>query len=360
MKIIEGYHPQIREEEQTDLISVIVTAYNIGGYIERGVKSVCAQTYRNLEIIVVDDGSTDDTGALCEKLALEDSRIRVIHKENGGPSEARNAGIAIAAGSYIGFVDGDDWTDPDMYERMLGAMREQAADIGICRYRQVHRTYTVDESRDRVVVFRGQETLQQYVQETREYAIQNAAWNKLYKREILTGIDFPTGRWYEDIMFTTRVLGRSECCVYLDMACYNYIIDREGSIMNEQINARTFTDQIPAYYEKTAFLRELGRQDLADLHNYFFYKRLLLFYEQLEESDHPHREEYMARLLQIIRQDNACYAAAFGRPEADPRDWRRMKLFLRSPAWYSRRMRLEKRVIIPLKVKIKKLKKRLN
>ena len=96
------------------------------------------------------------------------------------------------------------------------------------------------------------------------------------------------------------------------------------------------------------------------MHNYFFYKRLLLFYEQLEESDHPHREEYMARLLQIIRQDNACYAAAFGRPEADPRDWRRMKLFLRSPAWYSRRMRLEKRVIIPLKVKIKKLKKRLN
>ena len=229
MKIIEGYHPQIREEEQTDLLSVIVTAYNIGGYIERGVKSVCAQTYRNLEIIVVDDGSTDDTGALCEKLALEDSRIRVLHKENGGPSEARNAGIAIAAGSYIGFVDGDDWTDPDMYERMLGAMREQAADIGICRYRQVHRTYTVDESRDRVVVFRGQETLQQYVQETREYAIQNAAWNKLYKREILTGIDFPTGRWYEDIMFTTRVLGRSECCVYLDMACYNYIIDREGT-----------------------------------------------------------------------------------------------------------------------------------
>ena len=129
--------------------------------------------------------------------------------------------------------------------------------------------------------------------------------------------------------------------------------------MNEQINSRTFTDQIPAYYEKTAFLRELGRQDLADVHNYFFYKRLLLFYEQLEESDHPHREEYMARLLQIIRQDKAFYAAAFGRPEADPRDRRRMKLFLRSPAWYSRRMRLEKRVIIPLKVKVKKLKKRL-
>lgn len=125
--------------------------------------------------------------------------------------------------------------------------------------------------------------------------------------------------------------------------------------MNTQINARTFTDQIPAYYEKTALLKALGRQDLADLHNYFFYKRLLLFYDWLEESDRPERDEYLARLTRIIREDRERYAAAFGRPEADPRDYRKMKLFLRSPARYSRRVRLEKRVIIPLKSKIKRL-----
>ncbi len=121
MKIIEGYHPQIREEEQTDLISVIVTAYNIGGYIERGVKSVCAQTYRNLEIIVVDDGSVDATGTILDKLAESDARIQVIHEENGGLSHARNTGIARARGNYIGFVDGDDWIDPDMYEKLFSA-----------------------------------------------------------------------------------------------------------------------------------------------------------------------------------------------------------------------------------------------
>lgn len=355
MKVLEHYHPRIGKEEQTDLISVIVTAYNIAGYIERGVRSVCAQTYGNLEIILVDDGSDDGTGGICDRLAAQDARVRVIHKENGGPSEARNAGIKTCAGSYIGFVDGDDWIDPDMYERMLGAMREQSADVGICRYRQVHADHTVDESKDRAVVFTGQEALTYYVRESREYAIQNAAWNKLYRREVLADLWFPVGKWYEDILFTTRVLGRAECCVYLDTACYNYIIDREGSIMNTQINARTFTDQIPAYYEKTALLKALGRQDLADLHNYFFYKRLLLFYDWLEESDRPERDEYLARLTRIIREDREWYAAAFGRPEADPRDYRKMKLFLRSPARYSRRVRLEKRVIIPLKSKIKRL-----
>ena len=355
MKILEEYHPRIREEEQTDLISVIVPAYNIGGYLERGLGSVCAQTYRNLEIIVVDDGSTDDTGELCDRLAREETRIRVIHKENGGLSDARNAGMAPATGSYIGFVDGDDWIDPDMYERMLGAMKAQAADTGICRYRQVHRNRTVDESRDRVILFEGQEALEQYVLETREYAIQNAAWNKLYKREILTGLSFPAGRWYEDIVFTTKALSRSECSVYLDMACYNYIIDREGSIMNVRINSRTFTDQIPAYYEKTAFLKGMGRQDLADLHNYFFYKRLLLFYDQVKASGQPERDDYLDRLTRIIRENRKYFEAAFKRPEADPRDYRKMKLFLKSPARYSRRIRFEKRVVIPLKVKVKKL-----
>ena len=356
MKILEHYRPAgIREEAQKDLISVIVTAYNIAAYIERGVGSVCAQTYRNLEIIVVDDGSTDDTGVICDRLAAKDSRVQVVHKENGGPAEARNRGIAIAKGSYIGFVDGDDWIDPDMYEKMLGALQEQGADLAICRYRQVYKTHTEDASVDRAVLFQGQEALQYYVQETKEYAIQNAAWNKLYKKEILTGIAFPVGKWYEDIMFATMALARAECCIYLDTACYNYIIDREGSIMNTQINPRTFTDQIPAYYEKTAFLKGLGRQDLADIHDYFFYKRLLLFYDQMEKSGRADKETYLNKITKVIIENQEHYDAAFGCPAADPRDGRKMRLFLKSPRRYSRRIHMEEQLIIPLKVKVKKM-----
>ncbi len=271
MKVIEHYQPAVlQEDNQTLCISVIITAYNIEAYIERGIRSVCGQTYRNLEIIVVDDGSTDATGRLCDRLAAQDRRIQVLHKANGGPADARNAGIARSRGSLIGFVDGDDWIDPDMYEKLLGALLDQQADIAICRYRQVHRTHTEDASTDRAVVFEGQEALQCYVEERKEYAIQNAAWNKLYRREILEGVSFPAGKWYEDILFATTALSRADRCVYLDTACYNYIIDREGSIMNTQINPRTFTDQIPAYLEKTKFLQALGRQDLADVHHYFF------------------------------------------------------------------------------------------
>ena len=354
MKILEQYHPSpINSHDQTDLISVIMPAYNIADYVERGINSVRNQTYRNLEIIVIDDGSTDDTGAICERIASEDERVKVIHKENGGPAQARNVGIAQAKGSYIGFVDGDDWIDADMYEKMLGALQEQCADIAICRYRHVYKTHTDDRSVDRAVLFEGQEALQYYVQETEEFAIQNAAWNKLYKREVLADITFPAGKWYEDIMFATMALSRANRCIYLDTACYNYIIDREGSIMNTQINPRTFTDQIPAYCEKTRFLKELGRQDLADIHDYFFYKRLLLFYSRIEKTDIPDKDEFLERLTGIIRDNRDNYARAYACPVADPRDYKKMKLFLKSPARYSRRIRLEDRIVIPLKVKIK-------
>lgn len=356
MKVLERYQPaKISIAEQTEVISVIVTAYNIADYIERGVNSIRGQTYQNLEIIVVDDGSVDGTGEICDRLAAKDGRVRVIHKENGGPGQARNVGIAQARGSYIGFVDGDDWIDTDMYEKMLGALREQDADLAVCRYRQVHKTHTEDASADRAVLFEGQEVLQYYVQETEEYAIQNAAWNKLYRKQILQGIAFPAGKWYEDIMFVTTALGQVNRCIYLDRAYYNYIIDREGSIMNTQINPRTFTDQIPAYYEKTEFLKKLGRQDLADIHDYFFYKRLLLFYDRVQASKDPEKKEYLEQITQIIRDNQEHYATAYNCPVADARDYGKMKLFLKSPARYSRRIWWEQKVVIPLKVNVKRI-----
>lgn len=108
-------------KERQILISVIVPVYNVVDYLQRCVDSIRNQTYPNLEIILVDDGSTDKSGALAEKMAMEDRRIRVFHKENGGASSARNLGISMAEGDYIGFVDGDDYIEPKMYERLLDA-----------------------------------------------------------------------------------------------------------------------------------------------------------------------------------------------------------------------------------------------
>lgn len=354
MKILEGYRPpEFHREGQEGLLSVIVTAYNIEAYIERGVLSVCGQTYRNLEIIVVDDGSTDRTGEICDELAAADDRISVIHKENEGPAHARNVGIAKAHGNYIGYVDGDDWIDPDMYEKLLAAMVDQKADMAICRYRQVSRTQTLDQSVDRAVLFEGQEALACYVEERKEIEIQNAAWNKLYRKEILENVSFPAGKWYEDIMFATAALAQANRCIYLDTALYNYIIDREGSIMNRKINPRTFTDQIPAYYEKTRFLKKLGREDLALTHDYFFYKRLLLFYGDLQKTTEG--AVYQDRIEEILRKDRKRAIEAFGVPIADPRDREKLLLFYRSPAAYCRKLRWEEQVVIPLKARVKQL-----
>lgn len=354
MQILEHYRaPKLYQKEQVELISVIMAAYNIEAYIERGVRSVCEQTYANLEIIVVDDGSVDATGRILDELAKNDARIQVIHEDNGGLAHARNMGIARAHGNYIGFVDGDDWIDPDMYEKLYSALKDKKADLAVCRYRQISRERTLDGSVDRAILFEGQEALQVYVEEREEYAIQNAAWNKLYHKELLAGNPFPEGRWYEDIVFATEALARAGRCIYLDIALYNYIIDREDSIMNCRINSRTFTDQIPAYYEKTQLLRSLGREDLALTHDYFFYKRLLLFYWELSQTENG--GSYMMRLAEILGKDREQAEEAFGSPVADPRDRKKLKLFYRSPAAYCKKMQWNEQVVIPCKVKVKRI-----
>ena len=352
MKILQNNAiPPLPPGRQTELISVIVTAYNIAPYLERGVNSILQQTYRNLEIILVDDGSTDEGGRICDRLAEKDDRLTVIHKENRGPGDARNVGMDIAKGTFIGFVDGDDWIDADMYERMLGAALAQQADMAICRYRRVYRDHTEDASTDRVAVLEGQEALQYYVEEREEYDIQNAAWNKLYRGEILEDMRFSVGKWYEDVVFSAKALSRAAKCVYLDSAAYNYIIDREGSIMNVRINSRTFTDQIPAYRERSDFLRSLGREDLADIHDYFVYKRLLLFYNQIKKSGMPEKKAYLQKITDVINEGRGSCDRIYRCSAANPNEKRKMELFLKSPRLYWWVMCLNEAVILPIKTR---------
>ena len=356
MKVMEHYvFDKIPKEQQTELISVIVAAYNIEAYLERSVRSICQKTYQNLEIILVDDGSTDKSGELCDRMAKEDERIRVIHKKNGGLADARNVGMDTATGNLIAFVDGDDYIDTDMYEKMLGVMLKEEADTAICRYRRVYIDGTQDDSTARVIVWEGQEVLQYYIEERDEYDIQNAAWNKLYRREVLENLRFPVGKWYEDIMFTTKALSNANRSVYLDSACYNYIIDREGSIMNAQVNSRTFTDHIPAYQEKTRFLQALGRQDLADIHTYFFYKRLLLFYNQLKKGSLPEKKEYLNKITKVIYEsipkEKGAYERVYHCSAANPNEKKKMDLFLKSPKLYWIVMCINEAVILPIKMR---------
>ncbi|MDO4293872.1 MAG: glycosyltransferase [Eubacteriales bacterium] len=336
--------------EMKEKISVIVTVYNIESYLSRAVDSILAQTYQNLEVLLIDDGSADRSGAFCDAYAKADRRVRVIHQANGGAYSARNTGLSAASGELVTFVDGDDWIDPDMYERLLCAMRQHRADLAVCRYRKVFEDRTVDASTRREAVFEGQELLAKYLEEDEDWLIQTAVWNKLWRRELSQGLVFPKSL-YEDMAFTIRLLARSKRSVYLDRAYYNYFCGRAESTTNLGLNEHTFDDLIPNFYERSAWLTQIGRADLALLQDYFLYKRLLLFYTAVARSRDPQKKERLAFLRQKLQEGRGSYPEIFGIPQANPNEYRKLKLFLRSPLLYRAAMRINDSVLIPIKTR---------
>ena len=213
---------------ENPLITVIIPVYNIMEYLPRCVRSVTAQTYRELEIILVDDGSTDGTGELCDRLAEEDSRIQALHKENGGSSSARNLGLGHASGEYVGFVDSDDYIEPDMYERLYRGIREYhvpAAQIGrneideqgnllpdICKAPE---TAEIWESRD-------------FLRELLMHRGDCSFCTKLIRRELFEGMEFPAGKLNEDFHLLVCMLPRIGSLVSLPGQAY-HVFYRIGS-----------------------------------------------------------------------------------------------------------------------------------
>ena len=328
-------------------ISVIVSIYNIAPYLERSLASLCGQTYRNLEIILSDDGSTDESGSICDTWAGKDERIRVIHKENGGLSSARNAGIAIATGKYIAFVDGDDWIEETMYEDMLLAIQTWDAQLAVCNYREVSREGIRDTSTEDVTLFEGREALEAFIAEDPKYQIQNAAWNKLYLRSLPEELRFPEGKLFEDIVYTTRLLAGCSRCVYLNKAYYNYVVDRSDSIMNSRKLTRILTDQIPAYEEKKAFLLSLGERELADTHQFFFYKRMLYHYREAFEQRPEGYKEFIRKLRQVIGSSKDVDWSIYEGHGDRRGDRLRLRLFVTSPLLYRMFNRCNEAFLIP-------------
>lgn len=351
MKKLEHYKTSpIPIEEQNETISVAVAVYNSDAYLERALDSLCRQTYRNLEIILVDDGSTDNSGKICDYYAREDSRIKVVHKENGGLFTTRNVGIENATGTYITFLDGDDWIDENMYESMLSALKEHEADLAVCRYRCVYQDGIKDLSTDNAYVMEGQEILEKHLEDDEAYLIQNAAWNKLYRRSLIMDLRFPS-RWYEDMLYTIKLLSRPVKSVYLDQAYYNYICDRSASIMNQGVNNKIFSDQIPNMYDRSIFLREIGREDLALLQDYNLYKRLLLIYTMIVRSKDPEKKAHKKYMKEKLREGRSNYKKIFSIPYANPNEYRKLKIFLLSPGLYRVSMWLNDTFVIPYKLK---------
>lgn len=244
------------------LVSIIVPIYNVEEYLDKCVLSLVSQSYVNLEILLVDDGSPDCCGELCEAWAKKDSRIRVIHKENGGLSDARNAGIAVAKGDYICFVDSDDWVSPDFVMAMYQAMVQTGARMAACDVCEVYPGQIPEAAGTGALrLCTSEEALEELLKGKGFRAV---AWNKLYPREFWENEGYPVGKNHEDEFVTYRLLGKAGKLVYVDKPMY-YYLQRQGSIM------RSFTikrlDCLDAYLQRLAYLREnyplLYRRDKA-------------------------------------------------------------------------------------------------
>lgn len=219
---------------QEALISVIVPVYKVEAFLPRCVDSILAQTYKNLEILLVDDGSPDRSGEICEEYARKDTRVRVIHKENGGLSSARNAGIDVAGGDYVAFVDSDDWIEPDAYEAMMVAMQKHGVQI-VCAGR-----YDVDSTdghKDIGLCPEREEIISSVELVGRIFhweQMDSSAVDKLCARSLFNGIRYPVGRVVEDVPTTYRVMLRTDRIALIPKPIYNYY-HRPQSISTEYV-----------------------------------------------------------------------------------------------------------------------------
>ena len=236
---------------EKDLISVIVPVYKVEEYLNRCVDSIINQTYKNLEIILVDDGSPDNCGKICDDYAKHDKRIKVIHKKNGGLSDARNAGLSVAKGKYIGFVDSDDYISENMYEILYKELVKNKADISICKYiyfKNIIPEFTTDYE---ITSYTNIEAILELIK-IKQRKIQDYAWNKLYKRKLFKKIRYPKNFVFEDIGTTYLLFYEAKKIINIDCILYAYY-DNSNSITSNK-NPKNISDIIEMTTQRSKFL----------------------------------------------------------------------------------------------------------
>lgn len=236
------------------LISVVVPVYNVEDYLDECIKSLTEQSYTNLEILLIDDGSTDSSGRICEDWKKKDKRVYAIHQKNGGLSHARNIGLLHAKGQLIAFVDSDDIIHPLMYENLYRIMLEMGSDISCCEIlsRKEFRKEDFEEQPAwKVKEYSAAEALRKIIDNSDIYV---TVWNKLYRKNVIDGIKFEKGKYHEDEYWTYQILPRAERITMLSQRYYGYR-QRSNSIMTQKYSIRHL-DLLEARERRLQFIRE--------------------------------------------------------------------------------------------------------
>ena len=317
--------------DSKELISVVVPVYNVRTYLEKCFDSVAGQSYRNLEIILVDDGSTDGSGELCEELAGRDNRVRVIHKKNGGLGSARNAGIDAAKGEILSFVDSDDWIEPGMYDTMTEIMHRENAQIIACGIKRVSEAGEVSFYQDNLEerrVFTREEAL---IELPKNERLSNSMCNKLFRRETIKGLHINEHIFYEDNPFTPQCFARAERVAYTAEPFYCYF-ERSGSISRKRFSVREF-DRVTADRMRLDFYHEHFPQCESAAAIAYIGSALTVYYQS---GDCQEAKEQRAQLREELKRTMRNY------PELPftKKQRAKAKLFQFSPALYTASMKL--------------------
>lgn len=290
----------------SELISIIIPIYEVEEYLEKCIESIVSQTYENLEIILVDDGSPDRCPQICDEWEKRDERIKVIHKKNGGLSDARNTGLAVAKGEYIGFVDSDDYIDKEMYEKLYIAMKSENADLAICNLEKVREdgSSIEEESPIKNDVFTGAVGLEKICDPCISGWYYVTVWNKLYHRKILDGIEFPLGKIHEDEFVIHEILYQCERIVTLEEKLYKYV-QRNGSIMSHEYGIKNL-DAVEAVCKRVLFYKK--NEITENYSNISARLKYLYNIRRLNITMAPSRNE-KKRVREIDKMFKACYFA---------------------------------------------------
>lgn len=229
-------------------------------YLERCIESILKQSVTNIEILLIDDGSRDGSAQICDRYEQIDMRIRVIHKENGGLSSARNCGLDHATGKYILFVDSDDWIEKSMLEELCFAAEYYGADIAEGGFTNVYKDSSVNTSGDTGLYFvaDSEETM---LQELRWKYFKCVAWNKIYRRTLFDGLRYPVAKLHEDVFLTYQIFSKAKKSVYVDRNLYHYDQTRSDSITGKKFSDKNL-DTVEAWRNKTIFFKKKKSEEL--------------------------------------------------------------------------------------------------
>lgn len=301
-----------------NLVSIIVPIYGVEKYLAKCIESIMNQTYTNIEIILVDDGSKDLCPQICDEFQKKDTRIKVIHKKNGGLSDARNVGISKATGDYISLIDSDDFVSPTFIEDLLILLTKENCDIAICDYymfsnQDFKGTNTV--STNGCNYFNGKkEIMNNFFNKRCGKTV--VAWNKLYKRELFNNVYYPVGKNYEDEATTYKLFYNAKKVGYLDKQLY-YYLQREESIMGQKMGMKNLVafdslDSVVKFYENS------NDNYLAKKAKVRFFKTLILYKinakKQYKLSNDIESLEVLTILDRIYKEKMYEYGISYYRP----------------------------------------------